>query len=120
MHSYQDLLLWQRAMELAEVIYHNTATLPLAERLGLGFQLRRLALAVPLHVAAHDSQRASTFLRGLQRAQRTLRHLEHQLVMAGRLQYWSGEQEEEITRHLAEVQRLLQAFLHSLCPPSES
>jgi four helix bundle protein len=120
MCAYRELLLWQRAVELAEVIHHSTAAFPLVERLGLTLQLRRLALAIPLHVAEHYSQRASTFLLGLHRAQRTLRQLEHQVFIAGRLQYWSGEQSEEIARHLAEVQHLLQAFLHSLCPSSES
>ena len=120
MGSYRELLLWQRAVELAEVIYHSTAAFPLAERLGLALQLRRLALAIPLHVAEYYSKRASTFLLGLHRAHRTLRQLEHQVFLAGRLQYWSGEQSEEIARHLAEVQHLLQAFLHSLCPSAES
>jgi four helix bundle protein len=119
MCGYRELLLWQRAVELAEVIHHSTDTFPRVECLGLTLQLRRLAIAIPLQVAEYYSQRASTFLLGLHRAHRTLRQLEHQVFIAGRLQYWSGEQSEEIARHLAEVRRLLQAFLHSLCPSSE-
>ena len=120
MCSYQELLLWQRAVDLAEVIHHGTAAFPPAERLGLTLQLRRLALAIPWHIAEHYSRRASTFLLGLHRAQRTLRQLEHQVLMAGRLQYWPGPQAAEIAQQLADVQRLLQAYLQSLCAPWES
>jgi four helix bundle protein len=106
-------------MDLAEVIHRSTDTFPHSERLGLIWQLRRLALAIPLHVAEHYSRHAATFLRGLRRAQRALRQLEDQASLAGRLQYWSAQQAEEIACHLAEVRRLLRAFLRSLCPPAE-
>ena len=119
MCSYRELPLWQCAVDLAEVIHRSTCDFPLAERLGLTMQLRRLAIAIPLHVAGHYSRRASTFLRGLRRAQRALRQLEHQVLIAGRLQYWSAEQVREISQCLAEVHRHLQAFFHSLRPPSE-
>ncbi|MHB0959869.1 MAG: four helix bundle protein [Pirellulaceae bacterium] len=119
MCSYRELPLWQRALDLAEVIHRSTRDFPLAERLGLTMQLRRLAVAIPLHVAGHYSRRASTFLRGLRRAHRALRQLEHQVLIAGRLQYWSAEQAEEISQGVAEVRRHLQAFFNSLRPPSE-
>ena len=68
MCSYRELPLWQCGVDLAEVIHRSTRDFPWAERLGLTLQLRRLAIAIPLHVAAHYSRRASTFLRGLRRA----------------------------------------------------
>ena len=117
MCSYRELPLWQCAVDLAEVIHRSTRDFPSAERLGLTMQLRRLAIAIPLHVAVYYSRRASTFLRGLRRAQRALRQLEHQVLMAGRLQYWSAEQLREICQCQMEVCRHLQAFFRSLCPP---
>jgi four helix bundle protein len=119
MCSYRELPLWQCGVDLAEVIHRSTRDFPWAERLGLTMQLRRLAIAIPLHVATHYSCRASTFLRGLRRAERAMRQLEHQVLIAGRLQYWSAEQAREISHCLAEVRRHLQAFLDSLRPPSE-
>ncbi len=107
-------------MDLAEVIYRSTNLFPRSEHLGLTWQLRRLALAIPLHVAAYYSRHASTFLRGLRRAQRALRKLEHQVWIAERLQYWSAQQSADIARHVADVRRLLRAFVRSLCPPTES
>ena len=119
MCRYRELPLWQRAVDLATVIYRSTESFPPAECLGLTRQLRRLAIAIPLHVAEHYSRHAAVFLLGLHRAHRALRQLEHHALIASRLQYWSGQQADEITRQLAEVRRLLQAFLRSLCPPSE-
>jgi four helix bundle protein len=117
MGSYQDLPLWQRAMELAEVIHRDTVDLPLTDQLSLVRQLRRLACAIPWHVAAFYSPRAATFLRGLRRARHALRQLEHQVLLADRLQFWSEEQRREICRCLAEVHRHLRVFFRSLCPP---
>jgi four helix bundle protein len=119
MCSYRELPLWQRAVDLAEAIHRHTATFPRAARGDLTQPLRRLAIAIPLQVAEHYSRRAATFVPGLRRAQRTLGQLEHHALLASRLQYWSAQQAEEIAQHVAEVQRLLQAFFHSLCPPSE-
>jgi four helix bundle protein len=117
MGSYQDLPLWQRAVELAEAIYRDTVDFPAVEQWGLVRQLRRLATAIPWQVAAHFSPRAATFLRGLRRARRTLRKLEHQVLLADRLQFWSVEQRADICRCLAEVHRHLRAFFRSLGPP---
>lgn len=119
MSAYRHLLLWQRAMDLAVVLHRNTVAFPESERLGLAWQLRRLALAIPLQVAEHYSQRAATFLIGLRRAHRTLRQLEHQVIMADRLEYWTAQQADEVGRHVAQVRRLLQALLRSLRSCSE-
>jgi four helix bundle protein len=117
MRSYQDLPLWQRAVELAEVIHRDTVDLPWNDQMGLVRQLRRLACAIPWQVAVFFSPRAATFLRGLRRARRTLRQLEHQVLLADRLQFWSEEQRREIGGCVAEVHRHLRIFFRSLCPP---
>ena len=114
MCSYRELPLWQSAIKLAEVVYRDTRGFPRDEHLGLRAQIRHSALAIPLHVARHYTFRASTFLRGLKLARRSLLELECQVWLATRLQYWPTDRSAEIARRMVDVWRLLQAFFRSL------
>jgi four helix bundle protein len=49
--NYQDLLVWQRSMDIAEQIYRITERLPDKERWGLISQMRRAAVSVPANIA---------------------------------------------------------------------
>ncbi|MCU0962501.1 MAG: four helix bundle protein [Pirellulaceae bacterium] len=116
MGAYQELPVWQRAVELAEVIHRGTATFPPAERQELARELRRWSLVIPLAIAEHCSLQAAVFLQGVAAAQRAWRQLEHRVLLADRLGYWSAPQAQEVQHGLAEVDRLLHAFVRSLQP----
>lgn len=49
--SYQDLILWQKAMDLAELVYKSTGSFPKEETYGLVSQLRRSAISIPSNIA---------------------------------------------------------------------
>ena len=49
--SYQDLIVWQKAMDLVEAIYTATRTFPREELYGLTSQLRRAAVSIPSNIA---------------------------------------------------------------------
>ncbi len=49
--SYRDLTAWQKAMDLTEKVYAETAKLPSRERFGLVAQMRRSAVSVPSNIA---------------------------------------------------------------------
>jgi four helix bundle protein len=48
---FQDLLVWQRAMEMTVAVYRLTRTLPADELYGLVSQLRRAAVSVASNIA---------------------------------------------------------------------
>ncbi|MFH0828556.1 MAG: four helix bundle protein [Candidatus Kerfeldbacteria bacterium] len=50
-HSYKELTVWQRAMELVSEIYALTGQFPKEEVYGLCSQLRRAAVAIPSNIA---------------------------------------------------------------------
>jgi hypothetical protein len=50
-HSYRDLLVWQKGMLLAKMAYKLTANFPTEERFGLISQMRRAAISVPSNIA---------------------------------------------------------------------
>jgi four helix bundle protein len=49
--SFEDMPVWQKAMELAERVFAITETLPRKEDYGLTSQIRRAALSVPGNIA---------------------------------------------------------------------
>jgi hypothetical protein len=49
--SYQDLIAWQKAMDLVEEIYKTTRGFPKDELYGLTSQLRRAAVSIPSNIA---------------------------------------------------------------------
>jgi four helix bundle protein len=50
-HSYRDLLVWQKAMDLVEAIYPATSTFPKQELYGLVSQMRRAAVSIVSNIA---------------------------------------------------------------------
>jgi len=49
--NYSDLIAWQKAMDLVELIYKATSQFPKEEVYGLTNQLRRAAVSVPSNIA---------------------------------------------------------------------
>lgn len=49
--SYKDLIVWQKAMELAKEIYRLTSLFPKSETYGIISQMRRAAVSVPSNIA---------------------------------------------------------------------
>jgi len=48
---YEDLTVWQKAMELVEQIYHLTKIFPKDEQYGLTSQIRRAAISISVNIA---------------------------------------------------------------------
>jgi hypothetical protein len=49
--SFRELVVWQRSMQLAAVIYQLTRFFPKEEMYGLTNQIRRSAVSVPSNIA---------------------------------------------------------------------
>jgi len=49
--SYRDLIAWQRAMDLTDLVYEITETFPKREWWGLAFQMRKSAVSIPSNIA---------------------------------------------------------------------
>ncbi|MBT4722760.1 four helix bundle protein [Candidatus Falkowbacteria bacterium] len=51
MHSYKELVVWQKAMDLVVAIYELTKNYPSEEKFGLISQMRRAAVSIPSNIA---------------------------------------------------------------------
>ena len=86
--SYRDLLVWQRAIELAVLIYRFSEGFPRNEVYGLTSQLRRASVSVPSNIAeGYGRGCRKEYLQFLSIAQGALKKLETQAILAQRLNY---------------------------------
>jgi four helix bundle protein len=113
--NYADLIAWQKAMNLAESVYRVTKTLPRHETYGLTSQMRRAAVSIPSNIAEGEGRRTpGQFLHMLAVSYGSLRELETQVILAGRLQLVSDEDRRHVIEECAEVGRLLNGLMKSI------
>jgi four helix bundle protein len=112
---YRDLLVWQRAMDLARAIYHETEVLPKNEVYGLQAQMRRAAVSIPSNIAeGHGRLDDGHFRQFLANSRGSLFELQTQLELAGGLKLLNEERAKELMENCEEVARLLNGLLAAL------
>ncbi|MEX0954493.1 MAG: four helix bundle protein [Rhizobiaceae bacterium] len=84
-NSYQDLIVWQQAMDLVVLIYKLTKSWPKEELYGLTNQVRRAAISVPANIAeGYGRESSASYQHFLRVAQGSLKELETHLLIAAR------------------------------------
>jgi four helix bundle protein len=113
--NYQELIAWQRAMDLVELVYKASRVFPRDEIYALTSQVRRAAVSIASNIAEGQGRRTtSDFLRHLSIAYGSLCEVETQILIARRLDYLSAAQVERIMGGAGEVGRLLNGLMNSL------
>jgi len=115
--NYRELVVWQRAMDLAESVYHLTASYPRHELYGLARQSRGAAISIASNIAEGQGRRSTKeFLHHLSIAHGSLREVETQFILAGRLGYLQENEVATFMGDASEVGRLLNGLYNSLSP----
>jgi four helix bundle protein len=118
---YRDLIAWQKAMELARVIYARTEEFPKSETFGLRMQLRRSAVNVATHIAeAHGRLNDSEMRKGLGAARASINELQTQIELAASLGFFDKSSSELLLDLGTRVAKLINALLGVLEPDAES
>ncbi len=90
-NSYRDLIVWQKAMELAKETYLVTKTFPKEEIYGLTSQIRRCAISIPSNIAEGRGRGGDKeFVRFLQISLGSVYELQTQLDLSLELGYISN------------------------------
>jgi four helix bundle protein len=112
--NFRDLIAWQKAMELALLVYRLTEDFPSRERFGLASELRRSAVSVPSNIAEGHSQGSGAYVRHLVIAIGSHSELSTQVELSFRLRYIVGKTKIEVEDLLGETGRITQGLLNSL------
>jgi four helix bundle protein len=113
--NYQDLVAWQKAMDLVELVYTSTRSWPREEIYGLTSQVRRAAVSIPSNIAEGQGRTSTKeFMHHLSMAYGSLREVETQVLIAKRLGYLPGDIIERLLANTGEVGRLINGLSRSL------
>lgn len=106
--SVQDLLVWQRAMDLVETCYRLTADFPQEEKFGLTSQIRRASTSIPANIAEGFGRwNPADFARFVAIASGSLRELDTHLLISTRLGYLNTSLANPTLRKTEELARML-------------
>jgi four helix bundle protein len=113
--DHRDLVVWQRAMQLAGAIYRATAMFPRAEIFGLTSQLRRASVSVASNIPEGSARRTTAdFLAFLHIARGSQAEIDTQLRLARDLGFVSDGVSADLLSLTDEVGRLLTAVIHGV------
>lgn len=115
LRHYKELIAWQKAMELAKLVYRVTGRLPASEQFGLTMQMRRCAVSVPSNIAEGQGRGTpAEFVRFLRIANGSRQEVETQLLLARSLEFLNDEELSPVISLSEEVGRLLAGLIKSI------
>lgn len=115
MSRYEDLRVWQKAMEFVEAVFDSSRLFPQDERFGWTSQLRRSAVSVPSNIAEGQGRTSSPqFKQFLGQARGSLFECETQLRIAKSQRYLSDAELRELLSRSSEIARMLNAMIAKL------
>ncbi len=113
--SYENLIVWQKAMDLVEEIYKISELFPKEEIYGLTSQMRRAAVSIPSNIA-EGSRRGTRkdFRNFLLTAYASGAELETQIKICKRLEKTKDFNYDKINVLLIEVMKMLNSMVNKL------
>ncbi len=117
MRDFKELKVWQKAHQLALKVYKTTQHFPVDERYGLISQIRRAVVSIPTNIAEGCGRQGNRELAHfLSMAAGSSSEVDYQLLLARDLTYLSDVDYREYQAAVAEIRRMLYAFIRKLTP----
>lgn len=109
---HEDLVAWQKAIDLVIAVYHVAKTFPADERFALTDQIRRAAVSIPSNIAeGHGRESERSYLQFCLIAHGSLREVETQLHIAHRLGYIDESGVEALRQQCGDAGRPLRGLI---------
>ncbi|WP_242204314.1 four helix bundle protein [Aestuariivivens insulae] len=115
MHRFEELKIWQKAMDITENCYRISENFPKEEKYGLTSQLRRSAISIPSNIAEGAGRNSNgEFKQFLGIANGSSFELLTQLYLSKRLNLTTEEKLRPIINEIVEVTKMNFALQNSL------
>jgi four helix bundle protein len=107
--SHRDLIVWQKAMDLAVEVYALTRGFPRVEQYGLISQITRAAVSVPANIAEGNARRGyrKEYSHFLAIAKGSLMETETYVMLAIRLGFIKNDQAASVLGLIDEISRII-------------
>ena len=117
MDSYQDLIVWQKSMQLVKEVYILVKTLPKEEQFALSDQMRRAVVSIPSNIAeGYGRNSTNDYIRFLNIARGSKYELDTQIQICVMLNYISKEKAATALELSEEIGRMINALIKKLMP----
>lgn len=117
MHTYKELIVWQKSIDLVCKIYKVTENLPKSEQYGLKSQMRRSAISIPSNIAEGRSRSTrKEFSRFLTISHGSTAELETQTEVGLRLKLINEEDFINILDLIGQIKAMLGSMIRKLNP----
>jgi four helix bundle protein len=114
-NSFRDLLVWQKAMDLAVRCYGVSRKMPKGEQPVLGYQIRKCAVSMPSNIAEGKARQSTAiYTNHLWIAHGSGAELETQLELGARVSVVSEQEAAALISDTQEIGRMLQGLVGSL------
>ena len=113
--SFENLVVWQHAQDLAVMVYEKTKSFPKEEIYGITNQVRRSAASVSANIAEGFGRKSpKDKLHFFVIAYGSLLETKNFLYLSGRLKFISEDDPDELMKETTSCQKLLNAYMRPL------
>jgi four helix bundle protein len=117
--SFRELIAWQKAMNLVDLVYELTERFPRREHFGLAHQLRKSAVSIPSNIAEGTRHRTPGYVHHLVIALGSHAELDTQCEIATRRDYIRPADRSKLQSDIDEVGRIVHGLARSLDPTGD-
>ncbi len=114
-NSFRDLLVWQKAMDLAVRSHELAKRFPRAEDFVLGHQIRKSAVSIPSNIAEGFSRHSTaSYIQHLRIAHASGAELETQVELGRRIKIAPEAEADGLIADAQEIGRMINGLVASL------
>src|SRR5215831_5944775 len=114
--SFRDLIVWQKAIDLADLVYDVTEDFPRREWFGLSQQMRKSAVSIPSNIAEGSRHKEAGYAHHTVIALGSHGELDTQCELATRRGFIRPKDLDALVALLGDTGRLAHGLLRSIDP----
>ena len=113
--SYKDLKVWQKAIEITEIVCDISDKFPDDERFELRQQIRRASVSVASNIAEGWGRKLpSSFIHFLRIARGSLYEMETQFIICHKREMLSSEDHVQLTEMIDHISRMMNSLIRKV------
>lgn len=110
-HNFLNLKIWQKSMDLTDLVFFYNKSMPVDERYNLIDQMNRSSCSIPSNIAEGSGKRTKKhFAEFLSIALSSAYELQTQLLICERRKYGKKEELQKCLELVIEVQKMIFSF----------
>src|SRR5438105_15801399 len=119
--SYKDLVVWQKGIALAKLVYQLTKNFPSEEKFGRVAQMRQAAVSIPSNIAEGQARHTTgEFIQFISHAEGSVAELATQLILSIELKFCSAQSAAQLSELMEHLRRMLNGLRRKLANSAKS